>query len=110
MILPVMTMAGIDVGMGVGVLSSIASLSPIIAILIAVIIWLAWKNQRLEEKLDDLNVHIRDSERETLRVMSDMTHSLSSLAHTTDSIPGDIKVHIDNLRDYISLKIESMRN
>jgi uncharacterized membrane protein (DUF106 family) len=91
--------------------------SPIVAVLVAGIIYLVRKEKKYttelnnerdkcDNKLEALNKEMRETERENLVMLNKLADSLSHLS----SMNKDVRNEIINLKEIISIKLDNLRD
>lgn len=91
---------------GVNILTDLAKLSPLIAILVAIIAYLIWKIEKREKEIISLNGYIRDNDRENLQILSNLNNTLDKVIEKQKHSNESVIKEIDGLKEYISLKIK----
>lgn len=92
-------------------------LSPIIALLIAIILYLMKQNslykidiakerQKSDDIITSLNAEIRQSEKDNLGMLSKLTDSLDKLSNNNKLFHQELR----GLKEYIQLKLENINN
>lgn len=89
------------------ILSDLAKLSPLIAILIAIIIYLVWKMEKREKEIVSLNEYIRDNDKENLQILSNLNNTLDKVIEKQKESNDSVIKQIENLKDYINLKFKN---
>lgn len=88
------------------ILSSLTQLSPVIAILVACVMYLMWKLNSKETELKDLNTVLRDSEKTSMSTLSQVNNTLEKVADNSERSSDEVIKEIQSLRDYIKEKMK----
>ncbi len=99
------------------ILTELAKLSPIIALLIVGLIYFyrkesAYKKELKEERetcdvrLDELNKELRDNEKQNLEMIGKLANALEKLSDSTQ----DISKELVDLKHCVELKLEELKN
>ena len=84
-------------------LNSLIKLSPIVGLLLFAIYYLYKENKSLKDDNKELNKYVREMEHRNTQILAGVTSTLDKLVDKTDN-------NIDQLKEYISLKIDNLKN
>lgn len=84
-------------------ISSLIKLSPIVGLLLFALWYLHKENKNLKEENKELNKYVREMEHRNTQILAGVTSTLDKLVDKTDN-------NIDQLKEYISLKIDNLKN
>jgi len=95
----------------------LVKISPIVAVLVGGIIYLyravkSYKKElkeereKCDEKIEDLNKELRETEKENLMLFNKLADSLDKMANSNKVVHNEIK----NLKEIISIKLDNLRD
>ncbi len=87
------------------ILNSLADLSPVIAVLVAIIIWLGYKLEKSEKKLEELNTVIRNNEKENLSTLNKVSNTLETVIDDSKQSAIDVIKEVSSLREWLKEKL-----
>lgn len=90
------------------ILTNLAKLSPIIAVLVVGIIYLYKREKEARSEVSKLNDELRENEKENLNMLNKLVNAMDKISITNQSTTQAIKDEIKSLKDYIQIKMELM--
>lgn len=81
---------------------SVLKTSPLLAFMGYAIYYLSKENKTLKDDNKELNKYVRDSEIRNTQILSGVTQTLDKLVDNTEH-------NLDQLKEYISLKIDNLK-
>ncbi len=88
-------------------LDTLIKLGPVVTILVAVVVYLYKKLGKREEEVKKLNEYIRESDKENIRILDKISHTLDRVIDREESNTDKVLTELRNLRDALLTRIEN---
>lgn len=95
---------------GFNILTDLAKLSPLIALLVVVVIYLMWKLEKREKENISLHEYIRENDKENIEVLTNVTNTLDKVIEKQKDVESNVVREITNLKEYVKDHIKGGQN